>query len=173
MLPNGSPIMPSHSNEVLKNYLDKDEYVNFIKKFGNKTIFDYGCETGQYKIFVYRITLTTEGGQSIDYSWKQLKRRCEKMGVNHVPEIAQYYFSEYMQNFDKNYDLNFQDEKFWIDITEQDCKYFPFHLNEGIVVRIENGNLCPQFYKSKRYTFKVLEGIIKDKQDFADLEESN
>lgn len=166
-LPDGTPIMPSHSNECLKKFLDKNEYNDLIQKYGDKTVFHYGCQTGKYKIFVYRITLTTEHGESIDLSWKQVKRRCEELGVNHVPEIE--------QNFIKNEMLQYlyTAEKFWLNLTEKDCDFFPQHINEGICVRIESSRLKPEIFKNKRYIFKVLEGIIKDDSTFADLEESN
>lgn len=182
-LPSGAPIMPSHSNECLSKFLSKQEYEDFLVKYGKNTTFSYGCSLGEvhygenkvpisgvfaeYKIFVYRITLTTEHGQSIDLSWNQVKRRCEEMCVNYVPEIREPFFVT-----KANY-KTYQSESHWIQETEQDCRFFPHHLNEGIVVRIENGNLQPQFYKNKRYLFKVLEGIIKDTLDTADIEESN
>lgn len=186
-LPNGTPIMPTSSNEKLKKFLDKNEYKEFIEKYGKETVFSYGCKhnwesddgfptknginretyISEYKIFVYRITLTTDAGQSIDLSWEQLKRRCEELGVNHVPELHQ----DLIHNEE---DLKlFRDENFWINMTEQDCKFFPQHINEGICVRIESESLKPHIYKSKRFYFKILEGIIKDNSDFADIEESN
>lgn len=187
-LPNGTPIMPTHDNKKLEKFLDKTEYKEFIKKFGNQTVFHYGCRQfeekeypkdseiiyssvpkGEYKIFVYRITLTTEHGQAIDLSWDQVKRRCDELGVNHVPEIEQYHVGKNEMTMTEI----FHNENFWLNQTEQDDPNFPTHLNEGIVVRIENGSLRPKIYKSKRYNFKVLEGIVKDTQDFADLEESN
>lgn len=178
-LSNGTPIMPGHSNECLKKFLDKNEYNDLIKKYGDTTTFHYGCKNiqtydngcsgtfAEYKIFVYRITLTTEHGESIDLTWQQVKRRCEELGVNYVPEIEKIYIKndaiEYI----------YTDEKFWYDITEQDCKFFPQHINEGICVRIEGSNLKPQILKNKRYIFKVLEGIIKDRKDIIDIEENN
>lgn len=194
-LPSGQPIMPTHDNSKLKNFLEKDEYKEFIKKFGERTEFHYGCvkgkqiptgeidefqrekflvETkGEYKIFVYRITLTTEHGQAIDLSWEQVKRRCEEMGVNHVPQIKIWNTNfEYTPTICTHLD-QFNKDEFWINLTEQDDPNFPTHLNEGICVRVENGGLTPLIFKNKRYTFKVLEGIIKDTVEFADIEESN
>ena len=45
------------------------------------------------------------------------------------------------------------------------------HIKEGVVVRIINR---PKFcaYKSKNFSFKVLEGIIKDTSDAPDIEEA-
>ena len=185
-LPSGESIMPQHDNKKLEKFLEKQEYKDFIKKFGNETIFHYGCNAkqiigceqinndeeiefvtkGEYKIFVYRITLTTEHGQSIDCTWEQVKRRCEEMSVNHVPEI-------HVPIIINKYHRIWATEEYWIKLTEQDDSNFPQHLNEGICVRIESAGLRPQIYKNKRYAFKCLEGIIKDTAKFADIEESN
>lgn len=182
-LPSGESIMPCHSNEKLKKFLEKQEYKDFIQKYGNETIFHYGCAPaqskldkdsiplpGEHKIFVYRITLTTEHGQAIDLSWEQVKRRCEELGVNYVPEIIRGQFLINDNKRDVDY---YRNESFWQFLTERDDPHFPQHINEGICVRVENGSLRPQVYKSKRYVFKVLEGIIKDTAEFADIEESN
>ena len=178
-LPDGASIMPSHSNEKLKNFMEKEEYKNFIKKYGTETVFSYGCrkdhptyvdnghaglvKKSEYKIFVYRIAMVTEQGTLLDLSWPQIKNRCEQLGVNHVPEIDIIW----PQNVD------IKDEQFWLNLTEKEYNHFPMHIDEGIVVRQDGKNLKPTILKSKKINFKILEGIIKDTQDFADLEESN
>jgi hypothetical protein len=45
------------------------------------------------------------------------------------------------------------------------------HVREGVVVRIVNR---PKFtaYKSKNFSFKVLEGIVKDTAAAPDMEEA-
>ena len=45
------------------------------------------------------------------------------------------------------------------------------HVREGVVVRIDNR---PSFtaYKHKNFSFKCLEGIIKDTSDAPDIEEA-
>lgn len=164
-LPSGESIMPSQSNEKLKNLLDKEEYKNLLAKFGNNTIFSYGCENKQYKIFIYRITLTTEHGISTDLSWLQLKNRCSQLGVAHVPEIDHFW-----TNPNDNFYLQ---DQYWLDLAEADSTNFPMHIKEGITVRIEGPKLQPDILKLKSYKFKCIEGIIKDTQQVADLEESN
>lgn len=185
-LPSGAAIMPTHSNEKLKKFLEPQEYKEFIDKFGKETVFHYGCrqdipiyidnghaglvKKSEYKIFVYRITLTTEHGQSIDLSWEQVKRRCEELGVTHVPEVICATYLVHDNNRDESY---YRDESFWQFHTEKDDPHFPQHLNEGICVRIENAGLRPLVFKNKRYAFKVLENIIKDNDNIVDLEETN
>lgn len=177
-LPGGGSIMGSHSNSKLKKFMDKDEYKEFLKKYGDTTEFHYGC-TGSdgnvYKIFVYRITLTNEEGHTVDYSWDQVKMRCEQLGVKHVPElertIAQLW--ENSENDDcfvgDHWGNKFED--IISNHAENDSESFPDHIIEGVCVRVESGSLIPKFLKHKAYLFKVLEGIIKD-NDAVDMEES-
>ena len=37
----------------------------------------------------------------------------------------------------------------------------PSHVSEGIIVRVDNGKMTPQFYKSKSYAFRVMEGLCQ------------
>lgn len=172
--PSGELIMPSVSNKKLEKFLDKKEYKEFIKKYGETTFFRYGCyemihngaETitnKSYKIFVYRITMTNEDGNTIDYSWEQVKNRCEQLDVQHVPELAKIHFMEQ--------DIDYINECVQSE-TDSDSNNFPQHIREGVCIRIENGNMNPILLKNKCFTFKVLEGIIKD-TDVIDIEESN
>lgn len=167
--PTGSPIMGTHSNNKLKDFMEKEEYQQFKEKYGENTIFSYGCDVGkaESKVFVYRITQTTPEGETFDYSWNQVKKRCEELGVNHVPELS--------------VDIVPNDDPKWIKAAEQRVQFytnsesqkFPHHIREGICVRVESGKFTPDIYKHKAFTFKVMEGHIKDKDDYIDLEEAN
>jgi hypothetical protein len=186
---NCQPIMGSHSNEKLKNFMSKDEYKEFIGKYGNETVFSYGClspyvlkmwkatdegiqHQGWNKLYIYRITMTTEDGHSFDLSWEQVKQRCEQLGVSHVPELYKgLAFNDGKEV--RSIKLVDKDiEELVTKFTESDSKHFPQHLNEGVCVRIENSSTTPQIYKSKRFYFKIIEGIVKD-SDVVDVEESN
>lgn len=168
----GELIMPSVSNKKLEKFMDKKEYKEFVDKYGDVTTFSYGCDNSildevlgsKYKIFVYRITLTNEDGDSVDYSWEQVKRRCEQLGVNHVPELLKTLFGQ------QTNDINLIN-KFVEELTDSESKNFPQHIREGVCIRVENGNMIPLFLKNKSFIFKVLEGIIKD-NNVVDLEES-
>ena len=201
--PNGLPIMGSHSNEKLKKFMSKSEYKEFIDRYGKTTEFTYGCsnyvqpQTKNYivdetkesfpqptiisypnfektinnRVFIYRITMTNDDGKSIDLSWQQVKTRSKQLGVAHVPELyVGFPYNPKANPIEKNENaLKHLVENF----TESDSKNFPQHINEGVCVRIENGSLTPQIYKSKRFLFKVLENIIKDNPDNIDVEETN
>jgi len=81
-----TPIMPDGDNKKVQ---DKE----FIKKYGDKTRFSYGCEEGFCQAYVYRMTMTNEDGYVVEYPWELVKARCEEMGVNHVPELDKFFYT--------------------------------------------------------------------------------
>jgi hypothetical protein len=156
--------MQGQSNDKLKPFMDKKEFEDFKKRYGDHTYFTYGTKPNQYEVYVYRITMTNEDSDDIDYSWEQVKQRCERLGVKHVPE----YMSRIVENGWKEEDIEFS----FTEMRDLPSQIFPEHIKEGICVRIDNGSMNPIILKDKTYIFKVLEGIIKDKGN-ADLEELN
>jgi hypothetical protein len=174
--PSGELIMPEVSNAKLGNFLATDEYKDFLDKYGTTTTFTYGCSNdinqhileierqNFYKVFVYRITMTNEDGDSIDYSWEQVKNRCEQINVNYTPELEKLLITdkgseEYLKQLVETH-------------TNNQSFEFPSHVREGVCIRIENGGMTPIILKNKSFIFKVLEGIVKDNNSL-DIEESN
>ena len=103
----GAPIMASGDNKKLN---DKD----FVKQYGQTTVFSYGCEpTGkktvygnddkgafavetevpQSDIYVYRMTITNEDGFVVEYTPDFMRYRCEQMGVKCVPVFGKAIIS--------------------------------------------------------------------------------
>jgi hypothetical protein len=146
-------IMPECSNSKTK---DKE----FIKQFGATTRFTYGCEEGQNDIYVYRMTMTNEDGDVVEYPTELAKLRCEQMGVKFVPIFEKFIFTtvDDLMARVNNY----------IEGADPVGKT---HVREGVVVRIDNKEKFTA-YKHKNFWFKVLEGIIKE-NDVLDMEESN
>ena len=157
----GTSIMPAVDVEKLK---DKD----LLKKYGNLMYYSYGCAPSTCEIYVYRITMTNEDGQSIDLSWNDVKSRCTEIGVKYVPEIETLM----LDSLDKD-DRDVQYEFFEkIDGHAQgDSILDNRHLREGVCVRIDQYGLKPKVFKHKSFNFKVLEGIIKD-SGIVDAEEA-
>jgi len=168
--PTGEAIMASTSNTKLEKFLDKAEYKDFINRYGTTTHFHYGCspdgvDSLRYKVFVYRITMANEDGDSIDYTWDQVKSRCDMLGVDHVPELDRF---EVRKN-----DIDLEEASRIVEeLTNKPSEMFPGHVREGICIRVDTGSMTPTLLKNKSYVFKVLEGIIKD-SDKVDIEESN
>lgn len=149
-------IMPTGDNKKLN---DKA----FVKKFGPQTVFSYGCEPGESKMFVYRIVDENTGNElgCRDYTPEQIIRWCEKAGANYVPQVCNFDFTTWE-------DLQNRINDYFTDLTDPVGKD---HIKEGVVVRILNRRTFTAF-KSKTYEFKVLEGIIKETATEADMEES-
>lgn len=170
--PNAESIMPEVSNTKLKKFLDKKEYKDFIKKYGETTRFHYDTHrmdnTNLYKVFVYRITSTNEDGDSIDYSWEQVKQRCKELDVSHVPEL----WKGFQRRINTGDFTGSNIERHINKLVNGESTISKNHIREGVAVRIENGNRTPIFLKHKSFIFKVLEGIVKD-SDVIDIEESN
>lgn len=173
----GQPIMATADNKKLN---DKE----FIKQYGKTTTFSYGCSpTGwftypdgsheklpQSDIYVYRMTMTNEDGDTIEYTPDFMRYRCEQMGVKTVPVMWRGFIEgKRIENneitpgdYIKNIAEGFYDGPDPIGKT---------HVREGVVVRILNR---PKFcaYKHKNWSFKALEGIVKVEAEAPDMEEA-
>lgn len=168
--PTGESIMAPTSNTRLEKFLDKQEYKDFINRYSTTTHFHYGCspygaESLRYGVFVYRITMSNEDGDSIDYTWDQVKSRCTMLGVDHVPELDRFEVREEGINLEEA-------SKIVEELTNNPSDMFPGHVREGVCIRVGAGSMTPILLKNKSYIFKVLEGIIKDSNQ-VDIEESN
>ena len=165
----GTPIMSKGNNKKL----DKD----FVKQYGEETVFSYGCspdgsDAPQSDLYVYRMTMTNEDGDIVEYSPDFMRYRCEQMGVKCVPEFVHEFIpseafleaNEYASagNWVQHYAEQYYDGPDPIGKT---------HVREGVVVRIINR---PKFcaYKTKNYSFKMLEGLIKESAAAPDMEEA-
>ena len=185
----GTPIMATCDNKKLN---DKE----FVKQYGKNTVFSYGCSpTGEGKpesywdkektqpcevpivpqsdIYVYRMTMTNEDGNIVEYTPDFMRYRCEQMGVKTVPVFWRGIIPENPASVDdstiepgewiKNVAERFYDGPDPIGKT---------HVREGVVIRIINK---PKFcaYKHKNWYFQDLEGIVKVEAEAPDMEEAD
>jgi hypothetical protein len=181
----GASIMGSGNNEKL----GKD----FVRQYGRETVFSYGCSPNgvgyyldeehnqigienalpQSDIYVYRMTMTNEDGEVVEYTPDFMRYRCEQMGVKTVLVFGKATLSEDRLHFTAS---NGYDHDYLIgdgtlgDMVMKCAEDFysgtdpvgKTHIREGVVVRIINR---PKFaaVKHKNFEFKVLEGIISEK----------
>ena len=176
---NGTPIMASGDNKKLN---DKE----FVKQYGDTTVFSYGCAPDggaepdyhtencgapylvkgpQSDIYVYRMTMTNEDGDVVEYTPDFMRYRCEQMGVKTVPVLWRDTIPEIDNDEALMEDMR-ETAGTWIkNIAEQ---YYDgpdpigkTHVREGVVVRILNR---PKFcaYKHKNHSFKMVSGIITE-----------
>ena len=182
----GKSIMGQCSNKKLN---DKE----FVKQYGETTTFSYGCAPSplyevithtdgsteqrvlkpQSRMFVYRMTMTNEDGEVVEYTPDQVRHRCMYMGADFVPVewsglIPEHPGSKDDPTITAGEWIMKKVEQFYDGPEPLD----PTHIREGCVVRIINR---PTFtaYKHKNFQFKVLEGIIKDTADAPDMEEAD
>lgn len=183
----GKSIMGQCDNKKLK---DKE----FVKKYGETTTFSYGCSPNgkkivhgrdehgpfsleiscpQNDIYVYRMTMTNEDGEVVEYTPDQMRHRCMYMGVKTVPV---HWYGFIPQHPGSKEDDTISAGEWVLNKAEQfydgEEPIDPTHIREGVVIRIINR---PTFaaYKHKNFQFKVLEGIIKETAEAPDMEEAD
>ena len=198
----GQPIMGDASNkklndkEFIKQYGETTRFSYGCHPDGKKTMWgkdedgNYSIEIDvpQSDIYVYRMTMTNEDGFVVEYTPDFMRYRCEQMGVKCVPVFWKGIvpqFAEIMYVDKNENDRPDADEIAYTKKTDagewvmQMAEQFydgpdpigKTHVREGVVVRILNR---PKFaaYKHKNFSFKVLEGIIKDTAAAPDMEEA-
>jgi hypothetical protein len=153
-----TPIMSTVSNSKTQ---DKE----FIKRYGKETTFSYGCTPPDSDFYIYRMTMTNEDGDIIEYDPDLVRYRASQMGAKCVPFLWRGYIPEDAENageYIKEIAEKFYDGPDPIGQT---------HVREGVVCRIINR---PKFtaYKHKNFSFKVLEGIAKVEAEAPDMEEA-
>jgi hypothetical protein len=104
--------------------------------------------------------MTNEDGVAVEIPWEEVQILAEKMGAKCVPLFEKFIFTD------------------WDDLMARTEKYYDgadpigkTHVREGVVVRIDNREKFTA-YKHKNFSFKCLEGIIKDNSDAPDMEEA-
>lgn len=180
----GAPIMAEGNNEKL----GKD----FVKQYGKKTVFSYGChplevdinpryfeghieegivkEYHQSDIYVYRMTMTNEDGNVVEYTPDFMRYRCEQMGVKTVPVLWRGVVTGGIDHDGCFYSPGDEAKGIAENFYDGPDPIGKTHVREGVVVRILNR---PKFcaYKHKNFSFKVIEGLIKDTAAAPDMEE--
>ena len=185
----GAPIMGNGNNEKLGK--------EFVKQYGKETVFSYGCspeesttklmygedEYGKFAIetatpntkrsdiYVYRMTMTNEDGEVVEYTPDFMRYRCEQIGVKCVPVFGKATLSSDRLHFTAkdghDHDYLIGDGELGDMVMRCAEDYFDgpdpvgkTHIREGVVVRIVNR---PKFtaLKHKNFSFKCLEGLCQ------------
>jgi len=147
---NGKPVMPPHDVSCMK---DKA----YLKKYGKTVNFTYGCGPDEYRWFVYRITREDVNGNNIDMTNAEMKRWCEERNIPSTTEVCDPFI------YDGNPEALQQKV---IDLSERgdllaECYINPTQWGEGVVLRVENGTMTPDFYKYKNYCFRAGESLVE------------
>ena len=154
----GAPIMGSGSTPK-----------EYQKQYGKTMEFSYGCASDgepQSDMYVYRMTMTNEDGNVVEYTPDFMRYRCEQMGIKTVPVFWKGYLG--------GNNCPYADECTAKECNVGECvkniaeQYYDgpdpigkTHIREGVVVRVVNR---PKFtaYKHKNFLFKCISGIISE-----------
>lgn len=148
--------------------------------------YDYGCNKGENKLMIYRITTTNEDGTKHEWNVTEVKEWTEKLVKDH-PEIADrihvidllyhgtladlYPNISYMDHWHENVleSLRNEKERFNMEKNDPICKNkVPF---EGIVLRIDNDEFAEAFkLKCAKFLSKEREEIDKGEVDIEMLD---
>lgn len=127
-------------------------------------------------LYVYRMTMTNEDGDVVEYSPDLMRYRCEQMGVKYVPLFWRGFIPDMVQLSDNVGSPHAVNAGEYVKSVAEQFYDGPdpvgkSHIREGVVCRIVNR---PKFtaYKHKNFYFKVLEGLIKDTAAAPDMEEA-
>lgn len=163
-----------HGNALFKHPVGGDPKDDIRKElaktYGPTMIYSYGCTPvredakPQFTIYVYRITSTDRDGNTIEYSWPQVQRRCKELGKNVVPTLH----PPVVYDGDKNKLLNLVGS-----ISSGPSTVDATHIREGVCVRVEHPDVPVErsILKYKGFEFCHLEGIAKNDDSYVDAEE--
>lgn len=161
----GTPIMVPQDLTTLKAS-------RVCEQFGKTMVYDYGLLPGTCKFFVYRITQMNSDGMSVELPWWSVVSRCRELGISHVPELLVTYsasdedwISQLLPCVAANYTEQFDGSPLNSTLSRNT-------MREGIVIRVDNV-YGTRWMKNKSFTFGVLEGYLKDNEDYVDTEEAS
>lgn len=154
------PIQPAHNLEKVDKALK-----------GKLNHYTYGCEPGDAKIYVYRITQMLPDGSIKELNWQDVESRCHELGIETVPVLRNVDWGVPEYN-------PFQDELWWheepgrgLSPTFKSMVEGGPQIAEGVCIRVEQAGMLPVVLKLKNVSFGLMEGYIKERPDFVDIEE--
>ena len=145
--------------------------------------FDYGCQKGEHKFYVYKISVVNPDGQVIYLTDKQIQEWCEKVGLLFKDTFIYYgnidnlFESKEFQDWDvlvreetrdswKETLLDYLEFKY----NEKDCRMCVNKVpEEGIILRIEKLEHYEAYkLKSKRFILGESEAQEKGQENLED-----
>lgn len=149
-----------------------DDLKDIKKQYGEEITYTYGQVNGTCGLYVYRITQVTDDGAVIELSWPQVRDRCRRLGIEAVPAAAEAVgHGPYVLTGSGPSYLEL--EAFVDRKLEGPSVLDTSHPKEGVVVRVEAPDGSTRFLKAKSFTFGVMEGYLKNTDDYVDLEEAS
>lgn len=164
----------------------RKEIKKMAEKYGGEMFYSYGTDPEdptkkKYEIYIYRITMTNETGDSIDLSWSQVLKRCEELGLSPVKTLfGPIKLNDIYHYLDKGA-WEIKNEKrtsgqILVDkcaeFTEGSSTFDNKHIIEGVAIRVEHPKMFT-ILKYKGFWFSLLEAHKKNNKNYIDIEEIN
>ena len=118
-------------------------YAEIVGKGIQGELFTYNQD---YGIHVYRITSTSVDGNVVEFSWEQVKKYCEKYGLNYVQK---YFVGKVKEMVVLDESLLGYLQQTYLNKSYPDCK-----IDEGICIRIRGAD---EIFKLKSPNFIKME----------------
>lgn len=163
-------------NIIPKNWSLYGEIIGYLPSGGYiQKGYDYGCDPGYLKFYVYKISIVNPDGKVIYLTDKQIEEYCEKVGLLYKDTFIYYGLASDW------YDGNITEgaiskvkpdewratflEKLEKDYNEKDCYMCTNKVpEEGIVLRVEKLESY-EAYKLKSKRFLLMESEAQEKEE--------
>lgn len=148
-----APLMGEVDTTCLKNK-------EFTRDYGERMVFNYGCDEGKFDFYVYRICLLDDDGSvAVEFSTEQIQDYCEKCGWKYVPVLFKGFINgpEEVEKLAQKY-----------------CdgeSTLAHHWREGCVIRRDNKASKFDVYKQKNFAFKMMRGLATENMKTEGLSE--
>lgn len=163
---------------IPKNWTLYGEILGYLPSGGFiQKRYDYGCDPGYFKFYVYKISVVNPDGKVIYLTDKQIEEYCEKVGLLYKDTFIYYgkardWFETVIKEDNilyKTFDLNRWREKFLLRLeenyNEKDCYMCVNKVpEEGIVLRVEKLESY-EAYKLKSKRFLLMESEAQEKEE--------
>lgn len=150
----------SEVGETIKDRIPNDimVYGEIIGWIGDQPIqkdYTYRVPKGEWRLYVYRVSVLSSDGTEYDLPWAAVEQFCEERGLETVKVLASGTFYDMRKRFETNEAF----AEFWMDRHFYDEGYddtLPLEeespVDEGIVIRADNG-ITPTALKIKGSMF--------------------
>jgi len=166
-LPKGIESVSNKWETPNQSYYTSDIWARAYKEIGytvEKGITLYGEIVGKgiqgdgytygktYNIYIYRITATSVEGKTLELSWEQVKKYCEKYDLNYVQE----YFVGKVKELSTSEELLTYLKDKYLNKSYPDCK-----IDEGVCIRLRDTD---EIFKLKSPNFIKMESDNQEKE---------
>lgn len=129
------------------------------KTYGESMVYTYGVPSGEFDVYVYRISYVLDDGSEVDLPWDDITAWCTAHGVKYCPVIERF-------KYDGDLDKLVTRVRFLSDGPSTVCFR---HIREGVCVRANGAHWT--VFKNKSYDYKLLAGIAQEQVGFVDPED--